>query len=273
MNWINAGGVDWHVEWHGHRENNLLVMVHGFAGSLRTWQKLGPELTRHFRLMLIDLPGHGDTPLPEAPKFALRDLWEAFGKLLLETCSEPPLVCGYSMGGRIALQYGVHAANLLRGLILIGASPGIANEHEREQRRLNDHHLAENILTKGTEWFADYWAELPLFATQKYLLDSVQAELRRTRLACDPRGLAYALERFGTGNQEFLGDQLRKLRCPLLLMAGEMDSKFCASNRYIAASSSSVNVHRLEILEAGHAVHIEQPAAVVREIITFSEII
>ncbi|MBU0508209.1 2-succinyl-6-hydroxy-2,4-cyclohexadiene-1-carboxylate synthase [bacterium] len=273
MRWVDVGGVRWHVEWRGHAENPVLAMVHGFAGSLRTWDALLPELETKYRVLLVDLPGHGDTPFPEKADFALRDLWEALGKLLLELSPDPPLLCGYSMGGRIALHVGIHAPNFLHRLILIGASPGIESETERTARQLSDHKLAEDILLKGTEWFADYWATLPLFESQKRLPTDVQARLRDARIRCDARGLAYALERFGTGRQEFLAGDLHKLTCPLLLLAGALDEKFCASNRLIAAHCGSTSVHRLEILDAGHAVHIEKPSAVVREIIAFAELL
>lgn len=271
MSHVSAGAVDWNVEWGGNAGHPVLALIHGFAGNLRTWERLRPFLEPHFRLLLLDLPGHGGTPIPDKPDFSLDDLWRALEQLLRDLCATPPLLCGYSMGGRIALHLGAHEPELLRGLILLGASPGIENKQEREARRQSDGNLAEEILNRGGAWFADYWANLPLFASQKNLPAQVQAELRAVRAGCDPRSLAYALQRFGTGRQQYLADDLHRISCPLLLLAGAHDEKFCASNLIIEEQCGASLVCRVEIADAGHAAHIEQPEAVAREIITFAD--
>jgi len=271
MSRVSAGGVEWNIEWRGRAEQPVLTLVHGFAGSMRTWERLLPFLEPQFRLLLLDLPGHGATPLPAKRDFSLDDLWRALRALLRVACTSPPLLFGYSMGGRIALHLGIHAPEFLRGLILLGASPGIEDAAEREARRQSDEKLAEEILNRGSAWFADYWAALPLFASQKNLPPKVQAELQAARAECDPRGLAYALQRFGTGRQDYLGDNQRELSYSLLLLAGALDEKFCALNQRIEEQCVSSLVRRREIAAAGHAAHIEQPEAVAREIITFAE--
>ena len=54
MTVIAASSIDWHVEWHGPPACRVLCLVHGFAGSLHTWDVLMPELSAHFRLLLVD---------------------------------------------------------------------------------------------------------------------------------------------------------------------------------------------------------------------------
>ncbi|MDD5087865.1 MAG: 2-succinyl-6-hydroxy-2,4-cyclohexadiene-1-carboxylate synthase [bacterium] len=271
MSLVHAGGVDWNIEWRGRAEQPALALVHGFSGSLRSWERLRPLIEPHFHLLTLDLPGHGNTPLPEKRNFSLHDLWEALSKLLMELSPEPPLLCGYSMGGRIALHVGIHSPEFLRGLILLGASPGIENANAREARRQSDAKLAEDIRRNGSAWFADYWGNLPLFASQKNLPPDLQAELRSARAQCDPRGLAFALEWFGTGRQDYLVNELHRVTCPLLLLAGALDEKFCASNRVIENQCGSAVVRRAEIAAAGHAAQIEKPEAVARAIIEFAE--
>lgn len=265
---IDAGGVHWNAEWHGHPENPLLILLHGFAGSLHTWDDLLPTLETRFRLLLTDLPGHGGTPLPDDAEFGMPQLVEAVRILAVQVSTEPVLLGGYSMGGRLALQTAIHGG-YLRGLILVGASPGIADAAEREQRRQSDFQLAEDIRLKGIDWFEQYWSTRPLFASQQRLAPAARERLRQARLACDPRGLAFAVDRFSTGRQEFLGPYLKHLTLPLLLIAGADDEKFCAANRYFAAAAGSRHVHRAEIPDAGHAAHLEQPDEVAREIVTF----
>jgi 2-succinyl-6-hydroxy-2,4-cyclohexadiene-1-carboxylate synthase len=264
-----AASIDWHVEWHGEPGRPMLAMVHGFAGSRHTWDELLPELGRHFHLLLVDLPGHGGTPIPGETAMNLERLGNALGQLIHTSAEGPALLCGYSMGGRVALHTALFAPETVSALALIGASPGIAQEHERAKRLQSDLELARKIRTEGVYWFADYWADLPLFETQKLLSEDVRQKLHRARLGCDPEGLAWCLEHFSTGSQEYLVPYLRKLKCPTLLLAGKLDRKFSELNETLAREVASPLVHHVEIPNAGHAVHIEQPLPVTREMIAF----
>ena len=266
----SESGIEWNYEWRGRESKPVLALVHGFAGSLTSWDDLTRHLERHFRLLLVDLPGHGGTPVPEKP-MTLRELGTALGEFLQSIADGAAMMCGYSMGGRFALHTALFSSLAVRALILVGASPGIENARERKERQASDQALAEKILANGVEWFADYWGSLPLFASQNMLPPDMQAELRASRLACDPQGLAYCLKNFGTGEQEFLGHELHRLSCPVLLMAGALDEKFSHLNHYMAASIGTAAVRVVEIPDAGHAAHIENSQAVARQIILFSE--
>ena len=270
MSHASPDSIRWNYEWRGRESKPVLVLVHGLAGSLRSWNALTRHLERHFRLLLVDLPGHGGTPVPEKP-MTLRELGMALGEFMQSIADGATIMCGYSMGGRVALHTALCSSLAVRALILVGASPGIENARERKERQASDHALAEKILANGVEWFADYWGSLPLFASQNMLPPDMQAELRASRLVCDPHGLAYCLKNFGTGEQEFLARKLHRLSCPVLLMAGALDEKFSRLNHYMAASIGTAAVRMVEIPNAGHAAHIENPQAVAREIISFSE--
>lgn len=271
MTTIAASSVDWHIAWHGPHGLPVLTLIHGFAGSLHTWDELIPELVPHFRLLLVDLPGHGGTPIPREGDLNLERLGAALGQLIRNAAEGPAMLCGYSMGGRVALHAALYAPEYVTALGLIGASPGIEDPTEREQRRQADNELAERIREKRMAWFAEYWGNLPFFKTQKRLPTAVQDKLYRLRLANDPEGLAYCLERFGTGTQDYLVPPLSELTMPLLLIAGALDSKYCALHRRIEEHAGSRQIRRVEVPGVGHAVHIEAPHAVARELIHFFE--
>ena len=267
---MRRNGIAWNYAWRGSESKPVLALVHGFAGSLRSWDDLSSQLEQHFRLLLIDLPGHGGTTIPKRA-MTLRELGADLGDFVLSVAGRAVMLCGYSLGGRVALHTALCSPEAVRALVSIGASPGIEDLRERTVRRASDHALADAIVANSSEWFADYWTSLPLFASQKTLPPEVQGKLRAARLACDPQGLAYCLKNFGAGKQEFLGRELHRLSCPVLLMAGELDEKFSRLNRYLEAAIGTSTVHVVEIPEAGHAAHIENPNAVAREIISFAE--
>jgi 2-succinyl-6-hydroxy-2,4-cyclohexadiene-1-carboxylate synthase len=270
MSDIAASSIDWHIEWHGDPQLPVLALIHGFSGSLHSWEYLLFDLEKKFHLLLVDLPGHGRTPLPNEPDFNLVQLGEALGQLISSAAEGPAFVCGYSMGGRIALHTALYAPEMVKGLALIGSWPGIADAKEREERRKSDFELAKNIREKGMEWFADYWGNLPLFASQKSLAEPVKEKLRESRLANDPERLAWCLEHFSVGVQEDLHPKLFELQRPLLLVAGSLDKKFCRTNMsFENFVKGYITVKRVEIHGVGHAAHIEAPDVVAQELIEF----
>jgi 2-succinyl-6-hydroxy-2,4-cyclohexadiene-1-carboxylate synthase len=174
---------------------------------------------------------------------------------------------GYSMGGRIALYSAL--AGYFRALILESASPGLATETEREQRRLSDSALAERIRRDGVTSFVDYWENLPLFASQRNLPGEIRAALRANRLDNHPAGLANSLAGVGTGAQPALHERLSELNIPVLLIAGALDTKFTSIARQMALQLPQPHLHIVP--QAGHTVHLEQPAIFTQLVQNFCE--
>jgi 2-succinyl-6-hydroxy-2,4-cyclohexadiene-1-carboxylate synthase len=265
-----SDGLQWNTEWCGAEGAPILVLLHGFAGSVRTWDSIADDLAPCCRLLSVDLPGHGASAIPATP-ISLSGLGAQIAVFLQELASGSSVLGGYSMGGRVALHIALHSPASVRALVLVGVSPGIADVTERAARREADRQLASQIREKGITWFADYWPNLPLFESQKHLPSDIQAQLRRQRLSCDAEGLAYALENFGTGTQEDLRARLKEITCPVLLLAGQRDSKFCEIHREVVPLFGSPHVLRVEIPDAGHAAHIERPRDVAHAIRSFLE--
>ena len=243
-----------------------LILLHGFAGSQHTWDVVRGPLSRHFRLLAVDLPGHGQTPVPEQ-RITFAVLADVLANVAREASSGQRYWCGYSMGGRIALHVALYHPEVVDKLALIGAAPGIEDSNEQAQRRAADRDVAAKIRRNGIAWFEDYWSKLPNFASQNALSPELQEKLKQERLANDPGGLALALENWGTGEQEWLLPRLAELRCPVLLMAGEHDPKF----RALSERMAEIIPHSefVVIPNAGHAAHIENPQAVEQALVSF----
>lgn len=230
-----------------------LILLHGFTQTRQSWRRTATALRSRYRVLTPDLPGHGQAA-HRTPSF---DATTAYIRAL--TPQEPFTLAGYSMGGRIAL----HAAfqlNLTR-LILIGASPGLQDPIQREQRRKQDDQLADRIEAIGVEAFASEWGSLPLWDGQS---DRVKAAAYADRLRNTPHGLAQALRGLGTGVMDPLWDRLPQLTTPVLLVTGERDVKFHAIAQQMAKQLP--NAQHVTIPGTGHAPQLEDPDAVVREI-------
>lgn len=239
--------------------NQTLVLLHGFTGCAANWSPLFPLLAiPGRRLIAFDLPGHGQADAPADPERYSMAECEADLLAALDMLGVQPreaILLGYSMGGRIALSTAF--SGFFRALVLESASPGLASAQEREQRRQSDHALAERIERDGVEAFVAYWEKLPLFASQDHLPDDAKSALHNQRLKNRARGLANSLRGVGTGAQPALHTRLPELDLPVLLLAGELDTKFCQIARQMASSLPAASLHIVPA--AGHTIHLEQP--------------
>ena len=85
-------------------EGEPVVLLHGFMGSSKTWQGFDIKLSAHFRILNIDIIGHGETDKPGnvAPYFMEEFAQDLVEVLKLREISQAHWI-GYSMGGRLAL--------------------------------------------------------------------------------------------------------------------------------------------------------------------------
>lgn len=225
-----------------------VVLVHGFTQTLAAMEPLAAPLRDGHAVVRVDLPGHGGSA-------AVRVEFAAAAGLLGEA-GGPAVYLGYSLGGRLCLRLALDRPDLVRALVLIGASPGLDDPAERAARRESDDALAAELERVGLERFLDRWLAQPLFAT----LPPERAG-RADRLANTTQGLAASLRLHGTGAQEPLWGRLAGLRPPVLLVAGAGDAKFAAlAERMAAVIGSSAQVALVP--GAGHAAHLERPEEV-----------
>ena len=128
---------------------------------------------------------------------------------------------------------------------------------EREERRTSDEALAASIEREGVPVFIERWEHLPLFASQRTLPFECSEALYRQRLQNNATGLAQSLRGVGTGVQPSLYTRLPTLHIPVLLIAGELDTKFTTIAKHMAQALPQSQLHIISA--AGHTVHLEQP--------------
>ena len=227
-----------------------LLLLHGFTQTRQSWRPVMAALGGRRRAIAPDMPGHGLAAARPASFAACTGYARALG-------GDRFALAGYSMGGRVALHAALALGSRLDRLVLIGASPGIADAGERATRRRADDALAERIEAIGVEAFAREWAALPLWEGQP---ERVRAAANADRLRNTPEGLAAALRGLGTGVMDPLWDALPSLEVPVTLAVGERDEKFRAIAERMAAVLPRAEIAVVE--GAGHAAQLEQPAAV-----------
>ncbi len=246
-----------------------LLALHGFTGSAMTWQPFA-ESWPQYRIMAVELIGHGasDAPADES-RYTMARCTADLAALLAALDVERAALLGYSMGGRVALQFALAAPERVAALVLESASSGIDDAGERAARAAADRALADSIEREGIQAFVDRWEALPMWATHAALPEPVRQRLRAQRLRNSTAGLANSLRGMGAGAQEPVLNRLHELRMPVLLIAGEQDAKY----RQLAYDMRErIRDAHINIVEgAGHAAHLERPAAfapLVKEFLT-----
>ena len=170
----------------------------------------------------------------------------------------PFFLVGYSLGGRVALDYTFHAKNpYLLGTILEGTNIGLKTEAERKARWQNDQHWANRFRTEPITQVLNDWYQQPVFAHLDACKRSILIKKRQNNSG---ENIAQMLESTSLAKQQDYSDLLKTREKNITFFIGEKDQKF----RQIALKNQLV--HRL-IRNAGHNSHDENSLGFVKELI------
>jgi 2-succinyl-6-hydroxy-2,4-cyclohexadiene-1-carboxylate synthase len=217
------------------------IFVHGFTQSGDSWQPV------------IDaLPGDWDPVTIEVPE-GLDFLSTASG---VGARGGAGTYVGYSMGGRLCLALALERPDLVQELVLVSASPGIADDRERTARRVADERLALDVERDGVDAFLDRWLDQPLF--ESLPRDVARVDERRRNNTIDR--ITHQLRALGQGVQPSFWDRLPQLTMPVTLVTGAFDRKYTDLATQMAAAIGE-HARTVVVPSAGHALHLEQPDA------------
>jgi 2-succinyl-6-hydroxy-2,4-cyclohexadiene-1-carboxylate synthase len=233
-----------------------VVLLHGFAGTGRAWDPVVERLdAERYTALAPDLRGHGGA----------RDARPiGFDAVVADVLAAAPprfALCGYSMGGRIALRAALAAPERVEHLVLAATTAGIDDDAERAARREADERLAAFTEAATIERFADRWAAQPLFAATPPEAAHIW---REDLLRNDPRALAAVLRGLGAGAMTPLWDRLPELAMPATVLAGERDGKYVAIAERLVEGLPDAELVVVE--GAGHGLPREAPEAIVAAI-------
>lgn len=237
-----------------------VVALHGFTLHGGSFEHFAAELGE--TVAAPDLPGHGRT---EIDPISVETATSAVVTLLAQSAT-PPVLLGYSQGGRIALQIALAQPKLISGLILVSTAMGLA-DGDRRVRQVADDALATRIERIGTERFINEWLANPITATDRVAASARHAD-RKVRLENNASGLAEALRGMGQASVPDLHARMPHLEVPTYFLAGHLDPHYSQ----IAGEMGALSGQDAVIVPgAGHNVILEEPAAVasaVRRLLT-----
>jgi 2-succinyl-6-hydroxy-2,4-cyclohexadiene-1-carboxylate synthase len=224
--------------------SETVVLLHGFAGTARHWDRV---------TALLDRERYSPLALDLAPA-TLADAIEQ----ITAAVSGRFILCGYSMGGRLALHVAACAPARVSRLVLVSTTAG---SDEPAERLAADEELAVAIERGTTEDFIGRWRATPLFAEDP---DWVKEELANDTRRLSPGMIAALLRAFSAGRLPSLWDRLQTLEMPAVVLAGERDIRYSAIARRLAGSLAQAQL--VIVPGAGHRLALEAPDAVARAI-------
>jgi 2-succinyl-6-hydroxy-2,4-cyclohexadiene-1-carboxylate synthase len=216
-----------------------VVLVPGFTQTATSWRGVHDVLDESCAVLALDVPQ--------------RDSFDATA-LAIGTEGGRAVYVGYSMGGRLALRLALERPDLVQALVLVSSTAGITDEVERAVRIEADEALARSVERDGVDAFLEHWLAQPLFATVP-----ADAPGLSDRHTLSDRYLAHCLRVLGAGAMEPMWDRLGELEMPVALVSGRADAKY---EQLAFTMLERLRGHAVHVrLDGGHALPLEQPAA------------
>ena len=248
----------------GSRDAPPLVLVHGWTGSIRWWDRVTPALARAHRVVRVDLLGHGGSEMPRGG-YAIEEQADLVAAAMRELGVRRAPVVAHSLGGAVATALVERHHERVERLMIIGTSPGGVGHR--------------SILERIPLW--------PVIgqATRSFTPDAmIRARLEETFIEGTdvPDAFVDGLDRMtwnafhdtaaeGADFREkrSLPDRLRAARVPLHVVFGSRDT---VADPDDAKRYRRVPGARVELLRGlGHTPHVERPELMARLILRFAD--
>jgi len=244
-----------------------LVLIHGAWATHKWWRWQISELSRHYRVLALDVRGHGKSTPLEKP-YTVPGFAQDLATLLAKVGANEVALVGWSMGGVISIKYCLNNPEKVTALVLI-ATRGHRNPIMKLRTWFR---LLQNRISLMMD-FADYEG----FAYE----DQVQKEVRSMMSPATPQEVIDWVMADLTENprQNFLevakslwdweaGEKLRNISVPTLIMVGDQDTR--TPPRFSRLLHQKIPNSRLVIVEnSSHFLALERPELVNPEIVTF----
>lgn len=229
-------------------EGPALLLLHAFPLSSRMWEPQLVGLADQFRVIAPDFAGFGLSWVP-ATAFSLDDQADAVLHTLEDLKVDQLVVLGLSMGGYVAFPLVERLGERVRGLVLSNTRATADDENTIADR----HRLAAEIENAGVEVAADEL--LPKLLGTSTMLDrpDLVDRVRAMVLENKESGVASALR--AMAGRPDATEALKKVACPVLVIAGEEDQLIPPSAAH--ALASTVRDAQVEILRGGHLSNLE----------------
>ncbi len=243
---IQSNNINLYYETRG--EGQPLVFIHGLGSSTRDWESQAPEFSKSYKVITLDLRGHGQSDKPAGP-YTMQQYSDDLSCLLQALGVASAHIVGISLGGGIAFQFAIDHPTQVKTITIVNSAPTLGDPAQVKPEidlrvgivqqmgmRAMGQALAPNLFPKPEhaalrETFIERWAE-----------NDPRAYIEATRSMLDWNVVA----------------QLGKIQCPTLVIAADQDySPVAVKEAYVKLMP---NAQLVVIPDSRHAVPIEHPA-------------
>lgn len=226
-----------------------LVLLHGFMENLLIWDDMEQYLSKKFRLIKIDLPGHGRSDIygeVHTMELMVEKVKEVTDKLQLENFH----LLGHSMGGYTSLAFAEKYPEVLKSITLFFSTFFPDDEEKKEQRRKSFRIILENFRTY-------VGAGIPnLFnPNEKDILEGKIELAKEIALSTKPEGALACVK--GMIERTDKKQVLENLDAKILVIAGKHDNAV-KTDVMVKNLPDKTNI-KSYILDCGHNGHWEKP--------------
>ena len=227
-------------------KGNAIVLLHGFLENKTMWQDLVPDLSKKYRIITIDLLGHGETECL-GYVHSMEDNAEAVQSVLSKLRIRKAAFVGHSMGGYVALAFAELYPEKVRGLVLLNST----SKADTEERKTNRDRAIKAVKKDYATFIRLSIANLFSLDNRERLNDEIE-KVKTEALKTPLQGVVASLE----------GMKIRKdretLLCsatfPMLLILGKKDGVLNYEDNLKQIENTTV---KLVTFSDGHMSHIE----------------
>src|ERR1700742_3203760 len=245
---IDRDGVKIYYEVHG--DGPPLILTPGYSLTSAMWKQQIEALSKHHRLILWDMRGHGQSDYPENPSAYSEALTVGDIAALLDLVgAKKAIVGGLSLGGYMSLAFYRAHPERVSALLIIDTGPGFKKDDARAAWNKRALDTADRFDREGLA-----------------VLKSASRE-RSSVSHRDAKGLAQAARGMLTQRDARVIEVLPAIKVPSLVVVGADDAPFLAASDYMAAKIPGAR--KVVVPAAGHAVNIDQPQAFIEAVLPF----
>jgi pimeloyl-ACP methyl ester carboxylesterase len=214
------------------------------------WNGQIDALSKHHRLVLWDMRGHGQSDYPDDPAaYSEAHTVADIAALLDEVGARSAIIGGLSLGGYMSLAFYRAHPERVRALLIVDTGPGFKKDDAREAWNKRSHETATRFEREGLA-----------------VLQSSSPE-RSSVSHRNASGLALAARGMLTQRDARVIESLPSIKVPALVIVGADDAPFLAASDYMAAKIPGAK--KTVIPAAGHAANIDQPQAFLDAVLPF----
>ena len=236
------------INFEEHGNGEVLILLHGFTESLKIWHDFKEKLVKNFRVVLIDLPGHGRSSiLNEVHSMELMadSVKAVFDHLGISSA----VMIGHSMGGYVSLAFARKYSSLLKGLGLFH-STSLADSDENKEAR---ERAIEAIRNNHSRFLLNFIPDLFAPDTREMHKSEIQVLIDEAS-TMDPQAIIAA--QLGMRERNSTLDVLINAPFPVMFIAGQKDSRVPFENIWVQMALTET-AYSLILRNTGHMGFIE----------------